>query len=106
MRTQQERGLRARQKPDGNESDNLVKGSIAVSGGKVKPALSIGDDSNSSSEKEIPKKTKVTTRKSMRDDEGFKRKQKERHVKPPERKLMTGSTLLFYSNAPHGKRTA
>ena len=41
------------QKNDGNESDNSVKGSIAVSGGKVKPALSIDSDSDSSSEKEI-----------------------------------------------------
>ena len=64
----------------GNESDNSVKRSIAISGGKAKPAFSDDDNDDSSSEKETEKKTNVKTRKSMRDDEGFKRRLKETHV--------------------------
>ena len=48
----------------------------------------------------------VKTRKSMRDDDGFKRKLKERHVKQSERKLMPGCTIMFYLAPPNGKMTA
>ena len=47
----------------------------------------------------------MKTRKSMRDDDGFKREQKEGYVKHSKRNLMPGCTLLFYLDAPHGKTT-
>ena len=78
---------------------------LFMSRGKAKPAISDDDDDDFSSEKETVKKTNVETRKSMRDDEGYKRRLKETHIKQSERKLTPGCTIMFYLLPPHGKMT-
>ena len=61
--------------------------SIAISGSKAKPAISDDEDDDSSSEKETSKKTNVKMQKSMRDDDDFKRRLKETHIKQSEHKV-------------------